>query len=105
MDAQSTEQNQETKRSDFLRWFLIPIIVFFIYILGSGPAMKLAGNRVLPFTLVSTIYDPLNSFCFANHATSRLYGGYLKLWGVVGVVIDGSLQEIPPKGVLYLRAK
>src|SRR5579859_7415335 len=82
MDTESTEQNQDTKSSGFVRWFLIPVIVFFIYILSSGPAKKVAEYYPQSYGLIATIYHPLEKVCSWNTTTTKAYVWYLSRWHV-----------------------
>ena len=81
MDAESTQQTQDTK-SSALRWFLAPVIIVLIYILSSGPAYRLARVGAVPRTLVNTVYRPLDALCTAHVTTLHAYSWYLGLWGV-----------------------
>jgi len=96
MDAPSTEQKQDTKSSSWMRWFLAAVSIFLIYIFASGPAARLRDERILPAKLVDAIYDPLDSFCFADESTSKTYCWYLKLWGHDVLLLSGRPIEYDP---------
>ena len=98
MDAESKEQEQNTRPLSSSRWFFVPIIACLIYILGSGPASRLGTDHVLPFRLIEDIYSPLNSICFAHESTTRIYCWYLKLWGVNLFLLNGrSVYDVPTR--------
>ena len=80
MDAKSTEQNQDTKSFGFLRWVLVALILFFIYFLSSGPAYRLADNRIISQEFVSVVYTPLDELCIQTEVSYRIYTWYFELW-------------------------
>jgi hypothetical protein len=78
--VETQADSPDTKSHGIFGWLFWPSILLLVYVLSAGPAVKLADANIIPFSIVLTIYSPLETLGDVCPPAKRLLAWYVGLW-------------------------
>jgi len=80
------QQSQERRGSGLLRIFWALVVVLVLYVLTTGPVIKICVERRGPSATVNIFYRPLELANRHVPAAERFFDWYFKMWHILHVV-------------------